>query len=229
MDLCHPSPGFQEQRRFQELARALIRLPEPGEDSLDYLLPEARWQELCGGLPDQESWFMALSQTTGVYFFPSREWPPRLVRYLQRLGVRRLLEAGAGRGYLSAALAPLAAAAGVEFMAIDRGDGEFRAGLPVSPLVKPGDVFAVIRDFQPQAVIYAWPPPGQSVVELLTSPSLRYLLLVGEEEGGAAGAREDWERLPHKFSPFLGRFSRGRTGPEKHRVTIFCGGGRKGF
>jgi hypothetical protein len=226
LDFCNPSPGFQEQRRFQEFARALIRLPEPGEGPLDYLLPEARWQELCRGLPDKESWFMGLSQATGVYFFPSREWPPRLLRYLRRLGVARLLEAGAGRGYLSAALAPLAASAGVEFLAIDRGDGEFQAGLPISPLVLPGDVFKVIRDFQPQAVIYAWPPPEQSVRELLRAPSLRYLLLMGEEKGGAAGAREDWERLPHKFSPFLGRFSRGRTGPQKHRVTIFYRGGR---
>lgn len=224
MDLCHPSPGFQEQRRFLDFARALIRLPEPGEGPLDYLLPEARWQELCRGLPEPESWFMGLSQATGVYFFPSREWVPRLVRYLRRLGVGRLLEAGAGRGYLTAALGPLAAAAGMDFRAIDRGDGEFRAGLPVSPLVQPGDVFTVIREFQPQAVIYAWPPPGQSLGELLTAPSLRYLLLVGEEKGGAAGAREDWERLPHKISFFLGRFSRGRTGPEKHRVTIFFGG-----
>jgi len=224
MDLCHPSPGFQEQRRFLEFARALIRLPEPGEGLLDYLLPEARWQELCRGMEDRESWFMALSQATGVYFFPSREWAPRLLRYLRRLGVGRLLEAGAGRGYLTAALGPLAAAAGMAFRAIDRGDGEFRVGLPVFPLVQPGDVFTVIRDFQPQAVIYAWPPPGQSVAELFTASSLRYLLLVGEETGGAAGAREDWARLPHKISSFLRRFSRGRTGPDRHRVTIFFGG-----
>jgi len=223
LDLLHPSPKFQEQRRFQEFARALIRLPEPGEGPLDYLLPEDRWQELSARLADGESWFMGLSQATGVYFFPSREWPPRLVRYLRRLGVTRLLEAGAGRGYLTAGLAPLAAAAGMAFLALDRGDGEFQAGLPVSPLVQSGDVFAVIREFQPQAVVYAWPPPGQSLEELLRSPSLRCLLLSGEEQGGAAGARQDWERLPHRSSRFLSRFARGRTGPEKHRVTVFLG------
>jgi hypothetical protein len=226
VDLHHPSPIFREQRRFQEYAQALIRLPRPGDGPLDYLLPEAKWQEICRRLEDPESWFMGLSQATGVYFFPSREWAPRLVRYLQRLGVVRLLEAGAGRGYLSSALARLAAAAGLEFLAIDRGDGEFYSGLPVSPLVQPGDVFACIREFRPQAVVYAWPPPGQSIAPLLEAPSLRYLLLIGEEKGGAAGAREDWERLPHKISPFLSRFSRGRTGPERHRVTIFYGGER---
>ncbi|MHB8069929.1 MAG: hypothetical protein ACYDIC_18725 [Desulfobaccales bacterium] len=221
MDLLHPSAKFQEQRRFQEFARSLIHLPQAGEDPLDYLLPEAGWQEIIHGLKDPEAWFMGLSQATGVYFFPSREWPSRLLRYLRRLGVARVLEAGAGRGYLTAALAPLAAAGGLDFLAVDRGDGEFQAGLPVCPLVRPGDVFEVARDFRPQAVIYGWPPPGQSIAPLFKTPSLRYLLLMGEEAGGAAGAPEDWARLPQKISPFLGGFSRGRTGPERHRVTIF--------
>jgi hypothetical protein len=224
LDLPHPSSLFQEQRLFQAYARDLVRLPRPGEGPLDYLLPEARWRELCSRLADRESWFMGLSQATSVYFFPSREWPLRLVRYLERLKVSRLLEAGAGRGYLTAGLAPAAAGAGLTFLAVDRGDGEFQAGLPVSPLVQPGDVFTVIREFQPQAVVYAWPPPGQSIAPLLAAPSLRYLFLVGEEKGGAAGAPEDWERLPHKISPFLARFSRGRTGPERHGVTIFFKG-----
>ena len=224
MDLKYPSAKFQEQRRFQDFARKLMHLPEPGEGPLEHLLPEARWQELCRGLPDPESWFMGLSQATGVYFFPSREWPPRLVRYLQRLGVRRLLEAGAGRGYLSAALAPECAAAGIAFRAVDKGAGEFISELPVDLGVERGDVFQVVGDFQPQAVVYAWPPPGQSLAPLLGTPSLRYLLLIGEEKGGAAGAREDWESLPHKISPFLTRFARGRTGPERHRVTIFFRG-----
>ncbi len=221
MELLHPSAKFQEQRRFLEFARTLIRLPQAGEGPLDYLLPEANWQEISRGLKDPESWFMGLSQATGVYFFPSREWPRRLLRYLCRLRVGRVLEAGAGRGYLTAALAPLAAAAGLTFLAVDRGDGEFQAGLPVWPLVQPGDVFEKVREVQPDTVVYAWPPPGQSLAPLFITPSLRYLLLIGEDGGGATGAPEDWQRLPHKISSFLGRFSRGRTGPERHRVTIF--------
>jgi len=221
LDPQYPSTLFQEQRRFQEYARDLVRLPLPGEGPLDYLLPEARWRELCARLEDWESWFIGLSQATGVYFFPSREWVSRLVRYLLRLRVSRLLEAGAGRGYLTAGLAALAAGAGMEFLAVDRGDGEFQAGLPVSPLVQPGNVFTVMGEFQPQALLYAWPPPGQSIAPLFAAPSLRYLVLIGEEKGGAAGAPEDWERLPHKISPYLSAFSRGRTGPERHGVTIF--------
>ena len=124
---------FRDHRQFLEYARRLVRLPEPGEGPLDYLLPEARWQELLDREPDPAAWLMALSQATGVYFFPSREWPPRLLRYLQLLKITRLLEAGAGRGYLTAALAPLCEAAGLAFRAVDKGEGEFQSGLEVAP------------------------------------------------------------------------------------------------
>jgi len=207
----------------------LIRLPEPGEDAPAHLLPEAQWRDLLSRQPDPEAWLTALSQATGVYFFPSREWALRLLRYLKLLRVRRLLEAGAGRGYLSAALAPLAPAAGLVFKAMDKG-GEFLTGLPVHPLVEPGDVFVAVRDFRPGAVLYAWPPPGQSLAPLVESPGVRYLIVIGEAGGGITGAQEDWLAFPHKPSPALGRFSRGRTGEARHQVTVFWrgGGGRGG-
>jgi len=220
-----PSLSFKEQRGFEEFARGLVRLPGPGEDPLAHLLPEARWQELCRQELAPDAWLTALSQATGVYFFPSREWVPLFMRYLRLLKVSRLLEAGAGRGYLTAALAPLAEAAGLAFKAIDRGDGEFQAGLPVHPRVEVGDVFTASHDFRPEVVLYAWPPPGQSVGEIVRAPFLRYLILVGEAGGGATGARRDWETLRHQVSPPLSRYGRGRTGPERHRVTIFWGGG----
>jgi len=84
--------SFREQRAFERLARELVRLPDPGEGPLAHLLPEARWRELTDGVPDETAWLMALSQATGVYFFPSREWVPTLIRYLKLLGVTRLLE-----------------------------------------------------------------------------------------------------------------------------------------
>lgn len=215
------SPSFAGRRGFETWARTLIRLPEAGEGSLEYLLPEAHWQELLCRASDAEGWLMALSQATGIYFFPSREWPPFFLRYVKRLGVQRLLEAGAGRGYLTAALAPLAQAAGIAYKAIDKGEGEFISGLPVYHAVEPGDIFAVIHDFRPELVLYAWPPPGQSVAPLLHSPSLCYLIIIGEESGGVAGAREDWLTLLNKKSTTLTRFSRGRTGLDRHAATLF--------
>jgi hypothetical protein len=202
----------------------LVRLPGPGEDRLEYLLSEARWRELTAGVPDEAAWLMALSRATGVYFFPSREWVEALMRYLKLLRVTRLLEIGAGRGYLTAALAPLSAAAGIRFRAVDTGDGEFVSGLPVYPGVEPGDALTAIREFRPQVALYAWPPPGQSLAPLCQTPFLHYIIVIGEAGGGATGARQDWETLPHRVSPALSRYGRGRTGAKPHRVTVFYGG-----
>ena len=70
------SVKFREYQRFQEQARNLVQLPEAGAAPLAYLLPEARWQGLLRRSSDQTVWLMALSQATGVHFFPSREWLP---------------------------------------------------------------------------------------------------------------------------------------------------------
>ncbi len=219
-----PSPNFRQQRQFIHFARDLVRLPLPGAGPLDHLLPESRWLDLCRQAPDPEAWLTALSQATGIYFFPSREWVLRLMRYLKWLRVARLLEAGAGRGYLTAALAPWCAAAGIAFRAVDRGDGEFQSGLAAYPGVEPGDLFQAVRDFQPDVVLYAWPPPGQSLAAICQMPFLHYLFLIGEARTGVTGSREDWEQLPHKLSPALSRYGRGRSGEARHRVTIFYGG-----
>jgi hypothetical protein len=220
-------PGFREQRAFERFTQDLVRLPKPGEAPLEYLLPEARWRELAAGVPDDAAWLMALSRATGVYFFPSREWVQALRRYLKLLRVTRLLEVGAGRGYLTAALTPLSAAAGIKFRAVDRGDGEFVSGLPVYPGVERGDAGDAIRELQPEVVLYAWPPPGQSVAPLCQTPFRYYLIVIGEAGGGATGARQDWETLPHRDSPALSRYGRGRTGSRLHRVTVFYGGGQQ--
>jgi hypothetical protein len=218
--------SFREHRSFERLARDLVRLPDPGAAPLAHLLTEASWRELAAGVPDEAAWLMALSRATGVYFFPSREWVQTLMRYLKLLGVTRLLEAGAGRGYLTAALAPLCGAAGIGFRAVDTGDGEFVSGLAVFAGVEAADALSVARELRPQVVVYAWPPPGQSVAPLCQTDFLHYLMLIGEAGGGVTGAREDWERLPHRVSPALSRCGRGRTGTLNHRVTVFYGGGQ---
>jgi hypothetical protein len=220
-------PSFREHRAFERFARDLVRLPDPGEAPLAHLLPEAHWRELVRGVPDETAWLMALSQATGVYFFPSREWVQALGRYLKLLRVTRLLEAGAGRGYLTAALAPWCAGAGIRFRAVDRGDGEFASGLAVYPGVETGDALSAAREMEPQVVLYAWPPPGQSVGPLCQMHFLHYLILIGERGGGTTGAREDWETLPHRLSPALSRYGRGRTGALSHQVTVFYGGGKR--
>jgi hypothetical protein len=229
LDLVNAMPpglGFRDRQAFGQFARELVRLPAPGEGPLEYLLPEGHWRELIAGVPDEAAWLMALSQATGVYFFPSREWVTVLMRYLKLLGVSRLLEAGAGRGYLTAALAPLCAAAGISFRAVDQGQGEFVSGLPVYAGVERGEALAAIMEFRPEVVLFAWPPPGQTVAPICQAPFLHYLIVIGEAGGGATGNRADWQTLPHRVSPALSRYGRGRTGSQRHRVTIFYGGRR---
>jgi len=219
-----PSENFRQHRQFEGFARSLVRLPAPGEGPLDHLLPEARWLELLGGAPDPAAWLMAVSSATGVYFFPSREWVPKLLRYLRLLRVSRVLEAGAGRGYLTAALAPLCESAGIAFKAVDRGDGEFVSELPVHPRVERGEAGAAVFEFRPQVVLYAWPPAGQSMAGICQAPFLHYLIFIGEAGGGATGWAADWQSLSHRVSPALSQPARGRTGPGRHRVTVFYGG-----
>lgn len=166
---------------------------------------------------------MALSQATGVYFFPSREWVSIWLRWLQKLQIRRVLEAGAGRGYLAAALQPLLTAAGIAFKAIDRREGEFVHHLPPHPIVQQGDVFSEVWRFRPQVVLYAWPPPGQSLAAICRCPFVRYLVVVGEKGGGCTGAASDWQQLRHRHSPLLSRYGVGRTGRDRQTVTIFYG------
>jgi hypothetical protein len=225
-DFYHPSQYSRQQRRFEAWAHTLIRLPQPGDGPLDHLLPEIEWHRLLKQTPDPEGWLAALSQATGVYFFPSREWPGRLVRWLRLARVRRVLEAGAGRGYLTAALAPLTLAAGLTFKSVDQGEGEFASQLPVHPSVALGDVFQEVDRFRPEALLYAWPPPEKSLAPLFTCATLRHLIVAGEPGGGVTGAREDWQTLAYKKSPILSRFSRGRTGQTRHQVTIFWRGPR---
>lgn len=221
LDYLADPEGFQARWRFTHWARARLNLPPGDGGGPDYLLPEAWWQAMLAAAPDQDAALAALSRATGLYFFPSREWPGLLVRFLGKLKVTRLLEAGAGRGYVSQALAPLAAAAGLDFLAVDRGDGEFASELATAPLVQTADAFRTAQTWRPQAVLYAWPPPGQALQPFFDTLGVRYVIVAGEAGGGVTGAREDWERLPHKKSHLLSRFCRGRAGHSRHQVTIF--------
>ncbi len=224
LDLLADPKSFQVQRRFRRWARARLSLsPNPRGDHRQ-LLPERWWQALLAAVPDQEEALIALSAATGLYFFPAREWPPRLLRLLRKLGIRRLLEAGAGRGYLTQALAPLCTAAGLEFRAVDRGDGEFASHLPRFPGVETTDAFLAARQWRPQAIVYAWPPPGQSLAPFFAVSEVRFIIVAGEAGGGVTGARGDWQALPHRSPPLLNTCCRGRTGQARHQVTIFWRG-----
>ncbi len=126
------------------------------------------------------------------------------------LGIRRVLEAGAGRGYLAAALAPLLARQGVAFKAVDNAQGEFESGLSRHPVVEQADALTALQSFCPDLVLYAWPPPGQSIGPLCRSAGVRYVLVLGEPNGGCTGDPADWQRFEFRSAGFLSRL---RLGP----------------
>ena len=170
---CDLQATWRQRRRFQDAARALIRIPASGADPMGHLFTEAYWRQLVPPDDQEEVVLTALSQATGVYFFPSREWVSAFCRFIHLLGIRRVLEAGAGRGYLAAALAPLLARQGIAFKAVDTAQGEFESGLPRHPVVEQADALTALQGFCPDLVLYAWPPPGQSIGPLCRSASVR--------------------------------------------------------
>lgn len=223
---CSSQATWRQRRRFQEEARRLIRLPEPQEDPQGVLLSEAAWRRLVPPGEEEEILLAALSQDTGIYFFPSQEWVAQCCRFLRLLGIRRVLEAGAGRGYLAAALAPRLAQVGIALMAVDSAQGEFESGLPRHPLVQLMAAQEALRHFQPDLVLYAWPPPGQSMAPLSSSPGVRYVLVVGEQGGGCTGDPNDWQHLRQRRIASLSRLGVGRSGRRRQAVTLFLGAGQ---
>ncbi|MGQ9921110.1 MAG: ferredoxin [Desulfobacca sp.] len=220
---CGPAATWRQRQQFREAARGLVRLPQPQEEPLAVLLAEADWLRLVP--PAAEAVLPALSHDTGVYFFPSREWVARFCRFIHLLQVQRVLEAGAGRGYLAAALAPCLARQGVAFLAVDNGQGEFDSGLPRHPVVQAADALDAIQNMHPEFVLYAWPPPGQSIGPLLAAPGVRYVLVMGERHGGCTGNPADWQNYPHREIGALSRLGLSRSGRRPQAATLFLGRG----
>ena len=214
---------WRQRRDFEVTARRLIRLPDGAAEPLGHLLSEADWRTLAPPGPQEEDVLEALSQATGIFFFPSTEWVLSLDRFIRLLGIRRVLEVGAGRGYLAAALAPWLTPQGLAFRAVDKALGEFESGLPRHPVVEIADALGAVQAFHPDLVIYAWPPPGQSILPLCQSPGVRYVLLLGEEGGGCTGDPADWHSWPHRRSARLSRLGVGRTGRRQQAAVFFYG------
>lgn len=210
-------------QRLVAAARRLFYLPAAGGGE-EHLLSVAEWNRLAP--PAVEAALLpALSLATGIYFFPTREWLHRCCRFLELLRSRRVLEAGAGRGYLAAALAPRLAARGIAFLAVEKTAGAYDQGLPHHPVVQPGDALLAVHQWRPDIILYAWPPPGQSIAPLCRPPWVRFVLVLGEPGGGCTGDPRDWQRLAHRTITSLSRLSWARSGRQRQSATLFYGAG----
>jgi hypothetical protein len=220
---CSVQATWRQRQRFHQVARTIIHIPAPGDEPLAHLMPEAAWSRFVPPGDREEAVLTALSQATGVYFFPSREWVLAFCRFIHLLGIRRVLEAGAGRGYLASVLAPLLTRRGLAFKAVDNAQGEFESGLPRHPVVESSDALNALTVFRPDLVVYAWPPPGQSLGPLCLSPGVRYVLVLGEPNGGCTGDPADWQRFHYRYVQVLSRYGLSRSGRRRQAATMFFG------
>jgi len=135
-----PSPELLARGRRLLLSHGARRVPGRGE-------VEAFLQD--GGF------FSEVELATGLqlYFLPTEEFLRALIRLFRHLGVSRVLEVGAGEGFLAGALA----ARGFPVVATDL---EAVPGAPYgAPVHRAGHLEAVATR-QPELAFWCWPPFG---------------------------------------------------------------------
>jgi len=204
----HPSPELLARGRKLLLHNGSRRLPRRAE--VEGFLRD-------GGFFSEA----ALADGLQLYFLPTAEFITALIRLFRHLGVKRVLEVGAGEGLVAGALA----ARGFPVAATDL---EAVPGTPYGvPVHRAGHLDAVAA-FQPELAFWCWPPfNSRAPRELLRAPGLKYYLDVGDG-GFAAGAPG---LVPH----FGGRYLHGLSqlgytrldaGPFRHnRCFLFRGVG----
>jgi hypothetical protein len=149
----------------------------------------------------RDVWWVCETASAGpVYFLPTTTWVGHLARWLRAQGARRVLEVGAGDGFLARCLQ--AAAPDLEVTATDDGswsrparrmnaaDRElFRdvpvAGIPVGPGVRREKAAAAVARYRPDVTLVAWPPPGLMVERVIRAPS--WLVLEISVDGDVCG------------------------------------------
>jgi hypothetical protein len=175
----------------------------PSTRALDqalYAVPPGNLWRLC-----------ELSPSGPLYFLPTREWIAALGRACARLG-RRVLEVGAGDGFVSRCLR--AAQPELEVIATDSGAwekptarmtasearsrlGRKARGLKLGPDVFRLDAVSAVRRYRPDVVLAIWLPPGPLLSRLIAAPC-RYVLEVGAAGGVTAAGNWDW-RFSHEL------------------------------
>ena len=137
-----------------------------------------------------------------LYFLPTSDWCRAATKQLRKLGVKRIVEIGAGDGFLSRSLARIDPS--LEFIATDTGawtkaqarmsaeerrihrDGAV-AGIHAGRNVEPIEARAAIERHRPDLVLAAWLPPKFPLSRVLRC-DVRFLLEIGAAGGVTPGA-----------------------------------------
>jgi hypothetical protein len=122
-----------------------------------------------------------LADDLQLYFLPTEEFLLTLIRLFRLLGVTRVVEVGAGEGFVAAALAER----GFPAVATDL---EAMPGALYGVPVHRASHLEAAAVFQPEMIFWCWPPlNSRAPQELLRAPGLKYYLDVGDG-GYATGA-----------------------------------------
>jgi hypothetical protein len=207
-------------------------------------LPSQRaLDETLGALPRGALWRLCEGNPHApLYLLPTRDWIVALARECRALG-RRVLEVGAGDGFVAARLA--LADPSLKVVATDSGAwerararmtatearsalGRRARGVRLGPKVLRLDAVAAVQRFRPDVVLAIWLPPGSLLTRLLQAPC-RWVVEVGVPGGITAGGVLD-RRHPH--APLVGPIERlarcrldQRPAIKLHsRITLYRGG-----
>jgi hypothetical protein len=128
-----------------------------------------------------------LQRDLRVYAIPTAEAITALESWLRWRGFRRVLEVGAGRGFLAAWLQ----SAWPEGQVVAQDDGSWKIA-PWHPVVTM-PLEEALHTVAPDGVISSWMPYGVDWTPVFrATPSVRGYLLIGEGPGGAVGTDEAW-------------------------------------
>ena len=165
---------------------------------------------------------VVLSGGPQLYFLPTEEFLRAFIRLCRHLGVSRVVEVGAAKGFVAAALGDR----GSPVVATD-------AAAPGGSTIYGVRIFQAdhreaVAAFRPELAFWCWPPLGsRAPAEIIRSPSLKFYLEVGD--GGCASGIPDL--VPRYGGRYLATLSslgytRLDVGPYRHnRCFLFQAGG----
>ncbi|MFO0725433.1 MAG: hypothetical protein U1E65_16740 [Myxococcota bacterium] len=186
-------------------------------------------------------WVAEANPISPLYFLPTREWVGALVALIAELGVKRVLEVGAGDGFLSQCLQ--AAAPQLKVRAtdddswsklearLDPASAKAYRGVPFVGIQRPAWVerqsaTAAVRATKPDLVLIAWAPPGPMVERAIRGPC-RYVLEIGTDGDVTGDSDRTWkyrkELLEGPIESLGWCRLDGGDRPRQTRVTLYYG------
>jgi hypothetical protein len=160
-----------------------------------------------------DAWWVCEANSGGpLYLLPNREWLTALAKFIDDSGAKKVLEIGAGDGFLSTILQRrrprLQVRATDDFSwtrtagrmnAADRrefGDTQF-SGIQPLPIVEKRSAVRTIEQWRPDLVLVSWAPPGTLVERAIRAPSR--LVLDLSVDGDVCGNGDKTWRFEKEF------------------------------